>query len=419
MLALDAAIEGQGVALAPLPLAERELAPRRARDRRLAQLRAGHRDLSLLAAQGPAHALPGGHRVSRLGHRGSARDASARPGRQARALPHPSQGAVVRPTLVAARREGGARALRVRYHHGLQGGSHPYERPRLSAPSGAARRHARLRVRRRPVERRRRRRHRAPPDRRPGRARHALLLAGRQMARVREPRRAASRGLPHAGRGRQRAPDDVARAGRDGARLHARRSHPVRHHARPAVLPKLSRVHARSRGRHAEAPAARAGQSSRVWSRQGDRDRAQYRRSRALEALSRWHRRAPLDRRDRRGRVPAHERACGQHHEPDVDRRSRVLPVRCRRCGQSVLGEAGRLGANAAYRSRRLLRAPRADRRQAHRLPVRRADLRLRSGVGHDTAGADPRAGASHAGGAQVRVGGGKPRRLRAASCRP
>ena len=57
--------------------------------------------------------------------------------------------------------------------------------------------------------------------------------------------------------------------------------------------------HARSRGRHAEAAAARAGESSRVRSRQGDGDRPQHRRSRALEALSRRHRRAPVDRRRR------------------------------------------------------------------------------------------------------------------------
>ncbi len=106
------------------------------------------------------------------------------------------------------------------------------------------------------------RRHGAPPDRGPGRAGDAGTVARRQMDRVRRPRRAASGGVPDARRRRPRAADDVARARRPGARLDAGRAHPVRHHARAAVLSQLPRVHARARRRHAGNAAVRPGQPS-------------------------------------------------------------------------------------------------------------------------------------------------------------
>ena len=188
--------------------------------------------------------------------------------------------------------------------------------------------------------------------------------------------------------------------------------HRVRLDVRPAVLPQLSRVHARSCGRHAVAAAARAGQSSRVRSRQGVRHRTQHRRSRALEALSRRHRGTLVDRRDGQRRVSPHDRARRQRHEPDVDRRSRLLPLRRRRRRQPVFVPPGRLRPHAPHRPRRLLRAPRADRRQAHRLSVRRAS----SGSSiprRDSERTSRRAPAvaSHAGRAQVRARRRLPRR--------
>ena len=98
-------------------------------------------------------------------------------------------------------------------------------------------------------------------------------------------------------------------------------------HPRPAVLPQLPRVHARSRRRHAGDAAAGPGEPPGLRPRQGDGDRPQHRRPRALEALPRRHRRPPVDRRRRQRHVPPHDRARRQHHEPDVDRRARVFPV--------------------------------------------------------------------------------------------
>ena len=80
-------------------------------------------------------------------------------------------------------------------------------------------------------------------------------------------------------------------------------------HARPALLPQPPRVHARPGRRHAAAAAARAGQPSRLRAGQRPRHRPQHRRPGALEALSRRHRRAPVDRRRRQRHVPPHERA--------------------------------------------------------------------------------------------------------------
>ena len=92
---------------------------------------------------------------------------------------------------------------------------------RLPAASDAARRYDRLRQRRRPVARRRRRRRRAPADGRARRAVDPALSPDGTVDRVRRPRRAASGGVRD-GRGRRaRAAADVARPRRHRARLHA------------------------------------------------------------------------------------------------------------------------------------------------------------------------------------------------------
>ena len=156
------------------------------------------------------------------------------------------------------------------------------------------------------------------------------------------------------------------------------------------------------------------GESPGVRPRQCDGDRPQHRRSRALEALSRRHRRPLVDRRRGQRPVPPDERARGQHHEPDVDRRSRLLPLRRRRRRQPLLVQARRRRSAAPHRPRRLLRAPRANRRHAHRLSMRRADLAASIRRPTTTQRArHPRARASHAGGAQVRAGGRQSGRLR------
>ena len=169
------------------------------------------------------------------------------------------------------------------------------------------------------------------------------------------------------------------------------------------------------RGRHAATAAAGTGQSPRAGTRQRECHRPQHGGPRALEALSRRHGRAPVDRRERQRHVPADDGTVRQHHQPDVGRRPRVLPVGRRGRGQSLLLQARRLGPAPAHRSRRLLRAARADRRRAHRLPVRRGPVVLRSQGGHDAPDPGRRARASHAGGAQVRARRGQPGRIRRA----
>ena len=119
------------------------------------------------------------------------------------------------------------------------------------------------------------------------------------------------------------------------------------------------------------------------------------------------------------GAVPPDDRADRQHHQPDVDRRAHLLPLRRRGRRQHLFLPARRQRPAAPHRSRRLLRAPRADRRQAHRLPVRRADLVPRPARRHDAAGGHRRARASHAGGAPVRRRRRLPARVQRASGGP
>ena len=162
MLALDAAVEGQGVALAPLPLRRARARPRRARARRSARLRTGHRHLSRVAAQGLAHAVAGGHRVPRLADRGSAGEPDARSGaarprtsaahrrpsprrRGSSSLAAPLRGRPLPFTAPAPAYEAAARRP---YKHGTTMTEQGYLRhPRYP------RRHHRVRLRRRPLER--------------------------------------------------------------------------------------------------------------------------------------------------------------------------------------------------------------------------------------------------------------------------
>ena len=109
-------------------------------------------------------------------------------------------------------------------------------------------------------------------------------------------------------------------------------------------------------------------------------------------------------------------RARGQSHQPDVGRRPDLLPVRCRRGRQPLFMPAGRLRCAPAYRPRRLLCAPRADRRGAHRLSMRRRGLAVRSAERSYRAHRHRDAVPLHAGGAQVRGAGRPPRRDRRAS---
>ena len=98
---------------------------------------------------------------------------------------------------------------------------------------------------------------------------------------------------------------------------------------------------------------------------------------------------ALVDRCRRQRQLPPHERAAGQRHQPDVDRRPRLVPLRRRRRRQPLLLPARRQRPAPPHRPRGLLRAPRADRRPAHRLPVRRGDPAVRPGQRAATAQVD------------------------------
>ena len=87
---------------------------------------------------------------------------------------------------------------------------------------------------------------------------------------------------------------------------------------------------------------------------------------------------------DRQRRLPPPARARRQPHEPDVDRRPHLLPVRPRGRRQPLLVPPRRHRPAPPHRPRRVLRAARADRRPAHRLPVRRRALALRPGARRD-----------------------------------
>ncbi len=126
--------------------------------------------------------------------------------------------------------------------------------------------------------------------------------------------------------------------------------------------------------------AAGPGQPPVVRTGQRDGHRPQHGRPRALEALSRRHRRAFVDRRIRQRDVSPDVEARRQHHEPDVDRQARLFPVGFRRRGQSLLVPTRRLRPAPPHGPRHLLRAQCADRRHAHRLSVRRRHLALRPG---------------------------------------
>ena len=263
----------------------------------------------------------------------------------------------------------------------------------------------RLRLRRRPVERRRGRRHRAPPDRGPGRARHAVPVARRQwLAFVgRDEQHPEVYLMPAEGGPARRmtwlGPDVMVRGWtRDGHILFVTtHGQPFFRNYRaftldpagglPQLLP-LGQVNhlafgpgnAKVIGRNTADPARwkryRGGTAGHLWI--------------DAEGSGTFRRMTELAR---------------QHHEPDVDRRSRLLPDRRRGRGQSLFVQARRRRPAAAHRARRLLRAPRADRRHAHRLSVRRADsgASIRA-TDVDAAARHPRARASHAGGAQVRA---------------
>ena len=188
------------------------------------------------------------------------------------------------------------------------------------------------------------RRRRAATDRRAVGAVDALPVARRPMARLRRPRRTASRGLPDAGRRRPGAAADLARPRRDRARLDARGAHPVRHHLRPAVLPQLPRA-SRSIRPAACRSCCRCGQVNHLAFGPGKArsvigrntaDPARWKRYRGGTAGHLW-----IDA-DGSGSFRRMTRARGQHHEPDVARRARLLPVRRRRRRQSLLVPARR-----------------------------------------------------------------------------
>jgi hypothetical protein len=91
-----------------------------------------------------------------------------------------------------------------------------------------------------------------------------------------------------------------------------------------------------------------------------------------MEALQGRHRGSLVDRCARQRQLPKDVGDPRKRDEPHVDRRARLFPERRRGRGQSLLDPSGRQRHAAPYRPRRFLRAPRADRRQALRVSMRR-----------------------------------------------
>ena len=241
--------------------------------------------------------------------------------------------------------------------------------------------------------RERRRRRRPAPDRGPLGALHALPLARRQAARLRRPRRAASRGLRHAGRRRPGAPPHLARHRHAGARLDAgtarsSTSPPRASRSSATTTPSSSTPPAARRGR---CPGARSTTSPSVRASasvigRNTADPARWKRYRGGTAGALW-----IDA-EGSGSFRRMKRAAGQRHQPDVARRPRLVPRRRRRRRQPLLLPARRQRAAPPHRPRGLLRPPCADRRPAHRLPVRREDPAVRPGQRERPRGRDPHA---------------------------
>ena len=236
------------------------------------------------------------------------------------------------------------------------------------------------------------------------------LLARRPLARLRRPRRAASRGVRDGRRRRAGAPAHVARPRRDRARLDARTATSlfVTTYGQP-FFRNYRAFTVDPAGGLPRAAAARAGQPPRVRPR-----RARWSIGRNTADPARWKR--------YRGGTAGHLwiDARGQRHVPAHDASS---PATSRaRCGSASASSScrdaegvGNLyscrpdGSRRAppHRPRRVLRAPRADRRPAHRLPVRRATCGCSTRRRDATRKLDDRhAVAPHAGGAPLRRGG-------------
>ena len=244
-------------------------------------------------------------------------------------------------------------------------------------------------------------------DRRIGRAGDAGAVAGRQVDRLRRPRRAASGGLPDARGRRPRAAHDVARAGRHRARLDAGRAHPVRHHARAAVLSQLSRVHARRRRRTARTCLPlRTGQSPGVRARQRRRSSAATPPiPRAGSAIAAAPRVICGSTPPGSGNVPAHDEARrATSTSPMWIGNAHLFPFGWRRRRQSLFVPAGRLRPAARTPITTIYYARHAQTDGTRIVYQCGADIWLFDpALDSSDARRDRRAVASHAGGAQVR----------------
>ena len=186
------------------------------------------------------------------------------------------------------------------------------------------------------------------------------------------PGRGRTRDLRDSRRGRPRPPAHRARRLLVRARLDGGRRRGVRLRHRPTVRDLAVPVR-RASGRRPSAPArARAGARCGVGRRRHRGRRPQHRRPGALEAISRrcrrqvvgrpsWHRPVPAD--------PARPRR--QPQQPDVSRRTGVVPLGPRGHRKRVFVHAGGRRHAAPYRPRRHVRAPGRRGRRADRLPTR------------------------------------------------
>lgn len=230
----------------------------------------------------------------------------------------------------------------------------------------------------------------ATPDGEPRPRRPRRRLARRVAHRVHGDRGSQLRGVRDGRRRRTIAPPHLPRGEHCRPRLDAGREDPFHQRRGPRERRRFPRLRARPGRRRSRPAPGRSGHRAGLRAR-GNRHRARppHDRSGPLEAIPRRETRRHLDRSQGRRHLPPADLPRREPRVAHVGGTTHLLPVGSRRRRQPVLVHAHRRGRTPPQRSRVLLRALGADRRDAHRVPARRRALDLRSAPGR--VGADRR----------------------------